>query len=161
VDTPLRWACYNGHVQVVNELVEHEANIIVKNNDGWTPLHVACYHGHEQVVNELLSPGVEIRPNDSNGATSSRLGKRKSRGATIEEKDNDGNTPTSTHRQLVPFGYCSGVAEQGREHSRSQQSRRTSNSQSSVFGKVRSGQVSPLTFYATTRCLPLDWQSLR
>jgi ankyrin repeat protein len=42
--------------------------------------------GHLAVVNELVSP------NDINGTTSI-LGKRKSRGANIDAKDNDGDTP--------------------------------------------------------------------
>jgi ankyrin repeat protein len=84
--TPLHMACYRGHVRVVIELREHGADIGAKTTIGRTPLHCAAFEGHLTVVN-LLSP------NDSNGATTSILGKRKSRGANIEAKDYDGDTP--------------------------------------------------------------------
>jgi ankyrin repeat protein len=53
-----------------------------------TPLYYACANGNVAVVNELLNP------NDSNGTTTTILGKRKSRGgANIEAKDDDNNAP--------------------------------------------------------------------
>jgi ankyrin repeat protein len=91
---PLHWACSRGHVQVFKELVEHGADTEAKNSNGWTPLHWASGGGHLAVVIELLSPGDEIHTNDSNGATTSILGKRKSRaGANTEAKDRFGDTP--------------------------------------------------------------------
>jgi ankyrin repeat protein len=47
---------------------------------------LACHFGHLAIVYELLSP------NDSND-TPTILGKRKSRGANIDVKDSDGDTP--------------------------------------------------------------------
>ena len=86
--TPLHWSCDNGHVQVVKELLEHGADIEAKDNGHWTPLHWACLMEHLAVVNELLSP------NDSDGATTSILGKRTSRGrAAVNTKDREGDTP--------------------------------------------------------------------
>jgi ankyrin repeat protein len=85
--TPLSEASYRGHSQVFKELVEHGADIEAETSYGYRPLHLACNQGHLAVVNELLSP------NDSNGATTSILGKRKSRGADIEAKNMFGNTP--------------------------------------------------------------------
>jgi ankyrin repeat protein len=85
--TPLHLACSRGHVQVFKELLEHGADIDAKDNEDCTPLHNACANGHVAVVNELMSP------NNSNGATTTILGKRKSRGADIEAKDREGNTP--------------------------------------------------------------------
>jgi ankyrin repeat protein len=86
--TPLHWASLRGHLQVFKALLEHGADIEAKDNDGWTPLHNAAINAHLAVVNELLGH------NDSNGATSNVLGKRKSRGgASIEAKNNAGDTP--------------------------------------------------------------------
>jgi ankyrin repeat protein len=86
--TPLSWACDNGHSQVVKELVDHGADIEAKDCADWTPLHFACYNDRLPVVVELLNP------NDSNGTTTTILGKRKSRaGANTEAKDRDGDTP--------------------------------------------------------------------
>jgi ankyrin repeat protein len=77
----------------VYRLLRAGADVNSKNNDGFTPLHEASWNGHVQVAIELIGLGPEIHANDSNGATSSTLGKRKSRGANIEAKDNDGDTP--------------------------------------------------------------------
>jgi ankyrin repeat protein len=86
--TPLHWASTNGHVQVFMELVEYGADIEVKDSFGSRPLHLACSYGYLPVVIELLNP------NDSNGATTSVLGKRKSRaGANTDAKDRSGDTP--------------------------------------------------------------------
>jgi ankyrin repeat protein len=85
---PLHWASRKGHVQVVNELLDHGADTEATTALGSTALHLASGRGQLAVVNELLSP------NDSNSATTSILGKRKRRGgANIEPKDFDGNTP--------------------------------------------------------------------
>jgi ankyrin repeat protein len=85
--TALILASNNGHSQAVKELLDHGADIESDNIHGWRPLHCACFKGELAVVNELLSP------NDSNAATTTILGKRKSRGADIDAKDGDGNTP--------------------------------------------------------------------
>jgi ankyrin repeat protein len=86
--TPLTKASYHGHVYVVKVLLEHGADIESKDNRGQTPLHWAATYDRLAVVVELLNP------NDSNGTTTSILGKRKSRArANIEVKDRKGNTP--------------------------------------------------------------------
>jgi ankyrin repeat protein len=93
-NTPLHWACHHhGYVEVFQALLEHGADIEAKNRRGRTPLHVACSERYLAVL-ELLDCGAVIDANnDSNGATTSLLGKRKSRGADIEAKDNFGYTP--------------------------------------------------------------------
>jgi ankyrin repeat protein len=96
--TPLIEASGEGHVQVVNELLEHGADIEKADSYGRTPLIVACCFGCLAVAIELLGHEVDIDANydSSNGATTSILGKRKSRGgANTEARDNDGDTPLS------------------------------------------------------------------
>jgi ankyrin repeat protein len=86
--TPLHEASCGGHAQVVNKFLEHGADIETKDIDGWTPLHFTCDYGHSAVVIQLLNP------NDSNGAITSILGKRKNRaGANVKAKTNEGDTP--------------------------------------------------------------------
>jgi ankyrin repeat protein len=67
---------------------EHGADIEIEaeDYDSRTALYLAAMEGHLAVVN-LLSP------NDSNGATSILLGKRKSQGENVEAKGNHGDTP--------------------------------------------------------------------
>jgi ankyrin repeat protein len=93
--TPLHEASTNGHQQVVKELVDHGADTEAKSFIDRTALHFAAVNDHPAVVDELLSPGVNIdAKNDSNDATTSILGKRKSRrGANTEAKDSIGDTP--------------------------------------------------------------------
>jgi ankyrin repeat protein len=86
--TPLHVACFYGHAQVVKVLREHGADIEANNCMLRTPLYYACLKGRLAVVNELLSPN-----DSSNGTTTSILDRRKSRGASIQAKDFDGNTP--------------------------------------------------------------------
>jgi ankyrin repeat protein len=84
----LHWASIKGHVQVFKELVDHGADIELTTISGCTSLHFACWNGHLAVVIELLNP------NDGNGATTSIIGKRKSRvGANTDAKTNEGDTP--------------------------------------------------------------------
>jgi ankyrin repeat protein len=87
--TPLHYACYKGHSPVVIELLIRGADTEAKDNEGWTPLHWAGGEGRLAVVNELLSPN-----DSSDGATTSILGKRKSRaGANTEVQTNQSDTP--------------------------------------------------------------------
>jgi ankyrin repeat protein len=101
--TPLHVACEKGHVQVVKELVEHGADVDVKDKDGSSPLHWACAKGHLAVVNELLSRGANIEVEDIDGNTPLHLAcanchvavvnELLSRGANIEAQDRYGDTP--------------------------------------------------------------------
>jgi ankyrin repeat protein len=86
--TPLFWASMRGHLQVVKELLDHGSDTEASASGGWTPLHWAVYKRQVAVINELLSL------NESNGTTTTILGKRKSRvGACIEARTNLGDTP--------------------------------------------------------------------
>ena len=53
--TPLDLACENGHLAVVQYLVEeHGAQVNVCNKYEYTPLHFACSNGHLAVVRYLV-----------------------------------------------------------------------------------------------------------
>jgi ankyrin repeat protein len=56
--TPLHRACFYGHVQVFNKLVEYGADIEAKNCEDRTPLYEACSNDRLAVVIELLGPGA-------------------------------------------------------------------------------------------------------
>ena len=42
----LHAACLNGHLPIVQYLIEKGANIEAKTNDQYTPLHFACLNSH-------------------------------------------------------------------------------------------------------------------
>jgi ankyrin repeat protein len=106
---PLHAASCHGHVRVVNELLEHGSDVEATTISDSTPLHFACSNGQLVVVIELLGP------NDIDGATTSILGKRKSRGADTEAKDCEGDTPlrdaSSRCHLLVVKALMSGGAD--------------------------------------------------
>ena len=65
-DSPLTFACRKGHCDVVELLLERNANIEYCNKEGLTPLMLAAHEGHTDVVQKLLKrmPDVEHRNKD-------------------------------------------------------------------------------------------------
>ena len=51
--TPLMWASINGHLNVVQYLIEEGANPNIKNNKGKTALDLAEENGHKKVAEFL------------------------------------------------------------------------------------------------------------
>ncbi|XP_065698245.1 ankyrin repeat domain-containing protein 16 isoform X3 [Patagioenas fasciata] len=52
--TPLMMACTRKNLEVIKALVEHGANPLLKNKDGWNCFHIASREGHPQVLRYLL-----------------------------------------------------------------------------------------------------------
>jgi ankyrin repeat protein len=101
--TPLLWACYHDHEQVVQVLLEHGADIEAKDSQDWTPLHYACYKGRVAVVNELLSRGANNEAMNNRGSTPLHIASLNdhlaivkalvSKGANILAANNQGEHP--------------------------------------------------------------------
>uniref|UniRef100_A0A8C3BCL1 Ankyrin repeat domain-containing protein 16 n=1 Tax=Cairina moschata TaxID=8855 RepID=A0A8C3BCL1_CAIMO len=53
--TPLMMACTRQNLEVIKDLVEHGANPLLKNKDGWNCFHIASREGHGQVLGYLLA----------------------------------------------------------------------------------------------------------
>lgn len=53
-DTPLHEACVCGNLAIVNELLDHGADVNAKNDDDEFPLHTACKEGFAEIVKEIL-----------------------------------------------------------------------------------------------------------
>ncbi|CAN7998776.1 unnamed protein product [Ixodes hexagonus] len=58
--TPLHLACYFGHFDVAEILLEHGAYVDVVNREGDTPLHKAAYTGREGLVMLLLKYNADV-----------------------------------------------------------------------------------------------------
>ncbi|NXA13837.1 ANR16 protein, partial [Sapayoa aenigma] len=58
--TPLMMACTRKNLEVIQALVEHGANPLLRNKDGWNCFHIASREGHPEVLRYLLdvSPGI-------------------------------------------------------------------------------------------------------
>ena len=96
----------NGHVEIVKLLLDHGAEVDVKDNDnGMTPLIYASLRGDESVVKLLLENGANINIKDNTGNTALMRTASSSafrhiyvaelllkNGADITGKDNGGNT---------------------------------------------------------------------
>ncbi|XP_047918596.1 ankyrin repeat domain-containing protein 16 isoform X1 [Anser cygnoides] len=53
--TPLMMACTRRNLEVIKDLVEHGADPLLKNKDGWNCFHVASREGHGEVLRYLLA----------------------------------------------------------------------------------------------------------
>ena len=53
-DTPLHEACIRGNLTIVKELLNHGADVDIRNADDEIPLHTACKEGLVEIVKEIL-----------------------------------------------------------------------------------------------------------
>lgn len=64
---PLHLAAQEGHLAVVQSLVQHESTVNKKSHDGKTPLRAAAIEDHRNVVEYLLTVGADIDYIDADG----------------------------------------------------------------------------------------------
>ncbi|KAK2509658.1 hypothetical protein MC885_000556, partial [Smutsia gigantea] len=53
--TPLMMACTRRNIEVIQDLVEHGANPLLKNKDGWNTFHIASREGDPLILQYLLT----------------------------------------------------------------------------------------------------------
>lgn len=108
--TPLYCAINRRDVDMINVLLEYEADPNIRNNDGVAPIHLVCgnIHWPIQMVKNMIKKSPDINIQDNNGKTplhyASGINNRKVISALLSEgalmiKDKKGSYP-------YDFGYC-------------------------------------------------------
>lgn len=68
-NTPLHYACLKGYRDIVNLLLDSEADATIANNLSETPLHAASRSGNKEIIGKLVQYGADIDATDSDGRT--------------------------------------------------------------------------------------------
>ena len=64
---PIHWACVNGHIGIIEILLQAGVNIDVVDGKGCTPLIVACQYGKTVLCGYLLGKGARLHMLDKDG----------------------------------------------------------------------------------------------
>jgi len=100
-ETPLLRAASEGHLEVVQLLIDNGADVNARTTGGGTPLHYAT--SHLEVVRRLLDNGADVNVKGHKGATALHFAAAKGnvavarllieRGADVNARDLSGQTP--------------------------------------------------------------------
>ncbi|XP_074051006.1 ankyrin repeat domain-containing protein 16 isoform X2 [Macrotis lagotis] len=63
--TPLMMACTRKNLEVIQDLVEHGANPVLKNKDGWNSFHIASREGDPVILQYLLTVSPKVWQTES------------------------------------------------------------------------------------------------
>lgn len=66
---PIHWACVNGHIGVVDILLQAGVSIDSLDGKGCTPLTVACQYGKTVLAGYLMGRGASLQITDKDGDT--------------------------------------------------------------------------------------------
>jgi hypothetical protein len=98
-NTPLQTAVLNGQYETAKILVDHGADVLVRQSRGFTPLHEAALLGRQDLVQLLIDHGAELNSRSDSGRTplsEAIRGKHddvaawlKAKGAMVEEDKSD------------------------------------------------------------------------
>lgn len=103
--TLLYVACMRNRAYAASFLLEHGADVNVRDRRGDTPLHIACYYGNHGVARLLLEHGAEVDASDTDGwtplhnacfdghAATVRLLLSHGAEVSVDRKDTGGHTP--------------------------------------------------------------------
>ncbi|KTG47059.1 hypothetical protein cypCar_00002259 [Cyprinus carpio] len=58
--TPLMMACTRRNLDVILELLNHGADPVLQNKDGWNSFHIACREGDPAIIHHLLLAKPEV-----------------------------------------------------------------------------------------------------
>jgi ankyrin repeat protein len=108
--TPAHYCCWNdGHPEILQYLLEQDANADLADNDRWAPLHFSAVHNKQECVTVLLAHGVAVDAINGAGSTALWLASLKGYlpivqllvqgGADFERAGNSGRTPIDVARE--------------------------------------------------------------
>ena len=66
---PIHWASVQGHIAVVDTLIQAGVSINTADRNGCTPLIVACQYGHTALAGYLIGKGARLQVTDDDGDT--------------------------------------------------------------------------------------------
>ncbi|KAI2800575.1 Palmitoyltransferase zdhhc13 [Blomia tropicalis] len=67
--TPLHWATRQGQLTMIVLLLQHRADPLILDGDGYNCLHLAAQCGHTSIIAYLVAKGFDINSGDINGMT--------------------------------------------------------------------------------------------
>ncbi|KFO77594.1 Protein fem-1 A, partial [Cuculus canorus] len=116
--TPLRAACFDGHLDVVRYLVgERGADLEVANRHGHTCLMISCYKGHREIARYLLEKGADVNRRSAKGNTALHdcadcqrccgAGEETPRGCEVEGCERCCASASSRDEEQAPHVFCS------------------------------------------------------
>lgn len=71
--TPLSWAAMHGHIEIMRELLDHNAKVDAPNRDGATALHSAAFLGESEAVAVLIEHDVDLTSRTLAGQTANEV----------------------------------------------------------------------------------------
>lgn len=130
--TPLHYASWGGHTEVVKYLLERGARVDARNRISWTPLLFCASKGHFGVCRILVENNANINHCNRDGATPLYLSSREGHlrvveylykyGGDINVLTENGRSPLLCaimrgHSSVVKFLLCKGAATDIRDNS--------------------------------------------
>ena len=103
--TPLHVAYFNGHLDVVLEMINSGTDVNAAQDNGCTTLHLASADGHMDIVTALIGAGADVNATEDEDVGQTPLHFASdygyaniaialiNAGADVNAKDNDGDTP--------------------------------------------------------------------
>jgi ankyrin repeat protein len=102
--TPLHWACYNGHLDMVELLLEAGADPNARDDDYCTCLHIASQRGEAGIVNMLLLEGADLMALNRSNKLPSYVAANIDCATLLYEFARKKGLDTSHFFERVPFG---------------------------------------------------------